>query len=256
MPEPGRDTLDIRTPEGVVFSIGLAGPVSRFLAWFIDVLCVTAVIQVFTTVLAGFAVISFDLAGAICIIAYVVVQTGYNATLEWFWRGQTVGKRLMRLRVMDAGGMKLRFSQVALRNLLRPVDSLPILYEVGGIALLTSRRRQRLGDMVSGTVVVRLPAAILPDTHRLFPDRYNSLRAYPHLEARLRRRLTHREASIAVDALLRRDEMESSARVALFSEMADHFKSVQPFPEEALFGLSDEQVVREMVSSLFADRPA
>ena len=45
--------------------------------------------------------------------------------------------------VMDAQGLRLAFSQIAVRNLLRVVDALPLLYMVGGLACLISSRAQR-----------------------------------------------------------------------------------------------------------------
>ena len=69
-------------------------------------------------------------------ILYFVVWIGYGILFEWFWRGQTPGKRLFRLRVMDVNGLRLQFHQILMRNLLRAVDSLPACYLVGGLACL------------------------------------------------------------------------------------------------------------------------
>ena len=76
---------------------------------------------------------------------------------EWYWRGQTVGKRVLKLRVMDEQALRLEFSQIVVRNLLRFVDFLPGLYLVGGTACVLSRRFQRLGDLAANTIVVRNP---------------------------------------------------------------------------------------------------
>ena len=51
-----------------------------------------------------------------------VMSIGYAIVLEWRWRGQTIGKRLLGLRVMDVQGLRLQSAQIALRNLLRVVD--------------------------------------------------------------------------------------------------------------------------------------
>ena len=53
------------------------------------------------------------------------ISVGYAIFTEWFWRGQTVGKRLLRLRVIEEQGLRLQFSQIVTRNLLRFVDMLP-----------------------------------------------------------------------------------------------------------------------------------
>ncbi len=58
------------------------------------------------------------------------------------------------MRVIKQGGYALRFFDTLLRNLLRVVDFLPLLYGVGLVSLLLSRDSQRLGDLVAGTLVV------------------------------------------------------------------------------------------------------
>src|SRR5690348_16456681 len=118
-------TLKIRTPEGIVFSQLLAGPVTRFFAWFIDQLCIQVLISVLGTVVSLIEVVSFEFAIAFLVIGWFVVGIGYGIFFEWTWRGQTIGKRLFRLRVVDVVGMRLQFNQIVVRNLLRFVDELP-----------------------------------------------------------------------------------------------------------------------------------
>jgi uncharacterized RDD family membrane protein YckC len=68
--------------------------------------------------------------------------------------GQTLGKRLMRLRVVRADGSDAGMREVAVRTVLRVVDGIG-LYLVGLVVMLVSgKRRQRLGDMAGGTIVV------------------------------------------------------------------------------------------------------
>jgi uncharacterized RDD family membrane protein YckC len=249
------NTLVIRTPEGITFSLLLAGPVTRFLAWAVDVGCVIVLAMAAGMGLGLLAAVSADLARALGLLAYFVIQIGYRITAEWLWRGQTLGKWLLRLRVMDAHGLKLRFSQIVIRNLLRFIDMLPAFYVVGGAATLLTRRSQRLGDIAANTVVVRNPAIEQPDLSQISGGKYNSFRAYPHLEARLRQRISPVEARLAIDALVRRDELEDSARIELFAEIARHFRNVVEFPPEAIEGLTDEQYVRNVAETLFR-RPA
>jgi uncharacterized RDD family membrane protein YckC len=245
------NTLLIRTPEGVVFSQTLAGPVTRFLAWLVDALILWAVLMVISLLTIFTALITPDFAGALQALAYFGVSVGYGMLCEWFWRGQTLGKRVMRLRVVDASGLRLQFSQVAIRNLLRVVDMLPFLYTVGGAATLLTRKAQRLGDLAANTVVIRIPRLSEPDLEQLGADKYNSLRNYPHLCARLRQRVTPAEASTALQAVARRDEFEPAARVQLFAELAEHFRGKVDFPAEAAEGVADERYVRNVVDVLY-----
>jgi len=247
-------TLVIRTPEGIAFSLPLACPVTRCLAWFIDIACIMGLMTLVGVFLGLAKLISLDFGRALAIVGYFVVQVGYGMACEWLWRGQTVGKRLLRLRVMDAQGLHLQFNQVALRNLLRFVDCLPAFYMVGGLVSLLNPRAQRLGDLVANTIVVRNLKRPEPDVDQLMAGKYNSLRDYPHLEARLRQRVSPREAAVALQALLRRDQLDLQARLDLFEQLASHFRSVVVFPVEACEGIAAEQYVRNVVDVLFRPR--
>src|SRR5436309_3134558 len=249
-------TLLIKTPEGIEFSLLLAGPVTRFLAWAVDMACIAAMSSVAGWLLGLLGLVSVDFARALVVLAYFVIQIGYGIVMEWFWRGQTIGKRLLRLRVMDAQGVRLQFSQIVIRNLLRFVDLLPAFYLVGGIACLISRRAQRLGDFAANTIVARNPKVKEPDLDQLLAGKYNSLRQYPHLSARLRQRVSPTEARVALQALLRRDELDAGARVELFEEIAAHFRSLVEFPPEATEGITDEQYARNVVDVLFRPQRA
>ncbi len=244
-------SLEIRTPEGVSFSLPLAGPVSRFFAWIVDATAIMACMTLISMLLSGFSAFSPGVHQALLIVLYFALSIGYAMALEWFWRGQTLGKRVLGLRVVDESGLRLQFSQVAVRNLLRFVDSIPVLYLVGGASCLVSRRWQRLGDYAASTVVVRVRPAPEYDLDQIASGKFNSFRDYPHLEARLRQRATAEESALALRALLRRETLTPEARVDLMRELAAHFKSMACFPEEATYGLTDEQYVRNVVDSLF-----
>ncbi len=248
---PRTNTLLIRTPEGVVFSQLLAGPMSRFLAWLIDLFVVIMLASMLGVVLALLHFISLGLAEAASLLIQFVLMIGYGIYCEWSWRGQTLGKRMMRLRVVDAQGLRLQFSQVVIRNLLRVVDMLPLFYLVGGVACVVSRRAQRLGDLAANTIVIRIPKVTEPNLDQLAAGKFNSLRGYPHLEARLRQRVSAQEAALALQALVRRDLLDPPARVELFAQLAEHFRAKVQFPPEATEGLTDEQYVRNIVESLY-----
>jgi uncharacterized RDD family membrane protein YckC len=246
--------LKIETPEGIQFSYALAGPISRCLAWVVDLIVIGIVLGVARKVVGIFALVSGDLASGLFIVCYFSISIGYGVLTEWAWRGQTIGKRIFRLRVMDVYGLRLQFHQILLRNLLRAVDSLPACYLVGGLCCFFSKRAQRLGDLAAGTVVVHHAQPEKPDLEQLLAGKFNSLRAYPHLAARLRQRVSPAEATLALQALLRREEFEPTARVNLFRSLAEHFRAAVPFPAEAVESLPDEQYVRNVVDVLFRAR--
>jgi hypothetical protein len=86
--------------------------------------------------------------------------------------GQTIGKRVFHVRVVSLDGRPITMRQAAIRNVLRFVDALPLLYASGMISMIRTGRakRQRIGDVVAGTVLVvdpggrplRTPRWLLP----------------------------------------------------------------------------------------------
>ena len=133
MTEARTSSVVIETPEGISFTLLLAGPVSRFLAWIIDFLAVIALDSALQRAVQVTGVLGADFAQAAGILGYFVLSTGYGIAFEWRLRGQTLGKRVLGLRVMDAQGLRLDFSQIVIRNLLRVIDLLPAFYMVGGL---------------------------------------------------------------------------------------------------------------------------
>jgi uncharacterized RDD family membrane protein YckC len=247
-------TLILRTPEGIVFSQLLAGPVTRFFAWFIDQLCIQGAMMLVGAIFSLLGMFNFNFAVAFAVLAYFVVSIGYGIFFEWTWRGQTVGKKLFRLRVTDAEGMRLQFNQIVVRNLLRFVDALPALYLVGGLTCWLNSKCQRLGDLAANTIVIHAPRMAEPDLDQLLAGKFNSLRQFPHLAARLRQHVSPTEADMALQALLRRDEFDPPARVELFGELAAHFRAKVEFPAEATDGVADEQYLRNVVDVIYRTR--
>jgi uncharacterized RDD family membrane protein YckC len=246
-----RDALKIRTPEGVEFSLPLAGPVSRMLALAIDMAMIGTLANVLRQLLAPLKIFGEDIEAAVNIVAYFVLTLAYGALTEWLWRGQTVGKRLLGLRVVDARGFRLEPSQVIVRNLMRFIDGLPLLYLVGGTACFFHRHHRRLGDIAAGTVVVRTSKFFAPNLDQVLGSKYNSLRDSRHLAARLRQKVSPAMAQVALDALVRRDALDPAARLAVFQELASHFRDLVPYPAETSEQLSDEQHVRNVAEIVF-----
>jgi uncharacterized RDD family membrane protein YckC len=243
--------IKIKTPEGIVFPIKMAGPVARFFAWAIDMGCILVINTVMFKFIALFQLFSQDIVMAARLFTYFIVSTLYFIASEWFMGGQSPGKKRMNLRVMDADGYKLAFSQIVLRNLMRAIDSLPLLYGLGGTLILFSAKGQRAGDFMAGTIVAWTPKLPKPDLSSLASGKFNSFNHYPHIIAKLRQKVSHAEAEIALQAVLRRDQFNADARLDLFKTMALQFKEKAGFPEVATEGLSDEQYIKNIVDVLF-----
>ena len=82
------------------------------------------------------------------IILLFLILTGYFAFFEWIWSGQTPGKRWLKLRVLREDGRPITFWESSVRNLLRTFDMMPApFYSIGLIAVFSTSRDQRVGDM-------------------------------------------------------------------------------------------------------------
>jgi uncharacterized RDD family membrane protein YckC len=151
-------SLQIDTPENVLLETPVAGPGSRSLAAMVDYLLVTVTILVLLWLISD---IPFDtpdngyLALAFVTLLVFAVFMFYHLIFEAIWNGQTPGKRLFKIRVVQANGMPLTATGLIVRNLVRLFDFLPAFYGIGIIVMFVSRQSQRLGDMAAGTLVVR-----------------------------------------------------------------------------------------------------
>ena len=173
---PVANTLSIRTPEGVTFSLTLAGPVSRFLAWVVDLCCIAVITESLRRILGGLGVVSADLAAAVTAVVFFVVSIGYGIACEWRWRGSNRRKAAASSSGDGSAGSAIaaksdRHSQpFAIRG-----HALPAFYLVGGLTCLINRQGQRLGDIAGNTVVAHTPDVGRPDLDQLSKGRFNSL---------------------------------------------------------------------------------
>jgi uncharacterized RDD family membrane protein YckC len=159
MSKPLVDTRTyIETPECVDLTFRVAGPGMRMGAFVLDFSIRIGIIYAVNVLLGLFIGLSGGLGTSlgmgVFLVLIFVIEWGYGSLFEGLWNGQTPGKRIFKLRVLKTGGYPIHFYDAAIRNLLRAADILPILYGFGLITMIATRRQQRLGDLVAGTMVV------------------------------------------------------------------------------------------------------
>jgi uncharacterized RDD family membrane protein YckC len=69
-------------------------------------------------------------------------------------QGQTPAKRWLNIKVVRDNGSTINYTTALIRNILRIIDALPIVYILGAILIAVSEKRQRLGDIVAKTQVI------------------------------------------------------------------------------------------------------
>jgi uncharacterized RDD family membrane protein YckC len=145
-------TAGVVTGEAVALDIRLAHWPSRLVAFVIDLFAEFASWIVVTLLLSRILEgADSDLAAAVVVVAFVCVFLGYPIAFETLWRGRTLGKAALGIRVVRDDGAPERFRHAFVRAVLMP-------FEFWGPALLTSiinKRAKRLGDLLAGTVVVQ-----------------------------------------------------------------------------------------------------
>lgn len=247
--------LTIATPEGVLFRLPLASPASRLYAMLFDVTIVMGTINALGVLVYWLFAKAPGFGFMVTTLAEFAISFAYSALLEGFWNGQTLGKRLFHLRVIDETGLPLRIEQAWVRNLMRVFDALPFAYLVGGISVLSSPLMQRFGDRVAGTLVVRQTPLTAPEEGYWTRQKYNSFSEYPTIAVHLRRAATPALAGLIQDALRRRNELAPYARREIYRELAKYLQTeISTFPDELVERLSDEQYLINASGVLFEDQ--
>jgi uncharacterized RDD family membrane protein YckC len=129
-----------------------AGVGVRAVAWIIDTVVFFLIAWAVAAATGGTTAGGFEISGAPAFAAFAI-WFGYLIAAEAV-AGTTLGKRIVGLRVVKADGSQMDWSASVIRNVLRIIDGL-FVYLVGAILVWRSPTRQRLGDRVADTYVVR-----------------------------------------------------------------------------------------------------
>lgn len=215
--------LTIDTPEQITLEYEIAGPGSRFMALFVDLMIqtVAGIVLMIAVLIAGVTLSSLFVAGtwtiALLVVFIFLLQWGYFAAFEIFWKGQTPGKRQTGIRVINETGREASVYEAIARNLLRAVDSLPGVYAVGAIVMFISPQHKRIGDYVAGTIVIhdRKPeddAIFFNTTSQEVEDGidYSSLKPS--------------DLQVIETFLQRRLDLEQEVRLRTSTRLAQHFR--------------------------------
>lgn len=141
-------SIDIKTAHNIVLTFGLASIGTRAAAFVLDGL-IMSLIYMAAILVAGPAM-GLE-------IAYVLVIVGvifYHLVQEVFFNGQSLGKRIMKIRVVALNGSNLDIKASIIRWAIRPVDFTFTIGALGIMSAYSSDQNQRLGDRLAGTTVI------------------------------------------------------------------------------------------------------
>lgn len=216
-----QNRLDVATAEAVSFSLEPAGLGTRTLAALIDTgwqLLVSLIIGVTQSLMMD--IMDWEFSSwtiAIMGLFTFLVWFAYFPFFEAIWAGQTPGKRRVHLRVVKVTGHPIGPVEAVLRGLLRIVDV--YVLAVGFYVTIFTKKSQRLGDLVAGTVVIREVPFELPETapesvpYQLPSSEVETIRKW-------RDRITPDEIDLIRRFLARRQELNPSQRNDIAYQLA------------------------------------
>lgn len=154
-------TIRITTSQNIDIDYELAGLGERIVASLIDYgifILVAILISI-----AGGSLQSQDIVLIVFLFVYAALYVFYDLACEVFMNGQSVGKKVMKIKVMSLDGSQPRFSQYLLRWLFRIIDFGVTAGAVALVVAAISDKVQRIGDMVAGTILIKTEARVKID---------------------------------------------------------------------------------------------
>ncbi|MCP4175684.1 MAG: RDD family protein [Fuerstiella sp.] len=154
--------VTVETPEGVDFQFMIAGPGKRGMSFIVDIMLKLGIIAACLLILSMMSALSFQVSGVgagILLVTWFAMSWLYGSCFEAFWNGQTPGKKYQNLRVVRTNGTPIGWFEAFGRNLLIVADGMLVLgplalNTVGLLSMASTRRMQRLGDLVFDTMVI------------------------------------------------------------------------------------------------------
>lgn len=148
----------------------------------------------------------------------VLIVFGYPAIMEAVWRGRTLGKAALGLRVMTREGAPIRFRHALIRSILFVVDGLLIGPTIGILCLVLTSDTVRVGDLVAGTIVIRERTGAATPTPTVFAPPYGYEQYAATLDVG---GLSAEDYELVRGFLLRARQLDPQARYSLSIDLAN-----------------------------------
>ena len=153
------NTIQINTTQNVNIQFKLAGLGERILAAILDILILIGYMYLMNTLANAIGLDKIeDRWSKVAVYGILMLPVFfYTLVTELFFGGQTVGKKIMKIRVIKIDGYRASFADYLVRWLFRIVDiwliTIPI---IGTFSIILSKSNQRIGGVSSGTAVISL----------------------------------------------------------------------------------------------------
>ena len=249
------DLLQIATPENVAFSFPIAGIGSRFIAALIDtgiIVSLQIIVAVFGLIVTGVwlsieenfsrtETLSAWIVGLSGLVSFAFLW-GYYIFFDLIWNGQSPGKRLTKLRVIRYDGNPISLVESAIRNLIRLIDFLPLIYGLGVVVMFIDRKSRRLGDLAAGTIVIR-------ENHSAYYPAVRQATFAPPLPDLPIERLTAEDIAL-IESFLKRSPSFSN-HAALGDQILQHVYQRFQLPPPELESIDRDRLLQSILASYY-----
>lgn len=243
-----KNDVMVLTPEHVQVLLPTAGLGSRFLAVIVDGIIVLFIFLIAYLVLLD--VVNPNYAFAIAAIIIFVLNFGYHIFFELKNNGQSPGKMVAGLRVVDDKGLPITFQQSFVRNIIRLLDNLPAFYGIGGIACLIDNHNRRFGDIAAGTIVICEKKKDYNFDQIARPRRFNVF-DNPRAKRLIRHRISLEEREFLLSLCLRAGQLNEKEKFDLMKDAGQYFSQKLEVEDR---NISGENIVLSLTAAIYSKK--
>ena len=213
-------TIRIATTQNIELEYELANVGERFLAWLIDLGIFLGYFFLISILSNFYSPRHFKNNHVLVVLLVILIISPfvfYNLLCEVWWNGQTAGKKVMKIKVVSLNGNQPTFGQYMLRWLFRLIDI--YLFEAlpAFICIIVSDKKQRIGDIVAGTAVIKTtPRTDLQQTLHVPTPEVNYQVSFPEIV-----HLPDRDMQLVKEVIL---SVQQTGNMMLASKTAEKIK--------------------------------
>lgn len=155
------ETVKVNTSQHVTIDYPVAGVGERIAAYLLDfaLFFVIYLLAIFVFAFSGLAGNFNNTFFVVLVIIYGVCYVFYDFFCEVLFNGQSLGKKILKIRVVSIDGAQASLGQYFIRWIFRIIDFTFSANILGFISVAVSEKKQRIGDIIAGTTMIKTQAA-------------------------------------------------------------------------------------------------
>lgn len=214
--------IEIITTQNVVLQYELASLQDRALAFLLDIVFLVIFLSILSAPLSAI-MMSSDTGEIITSFILICIFIFYSLALEIFNKGQSIGKKVMKIQVIKLVGGRATFSDYAARWAFRLIDIYFSLGAIASILIISSSKAQRIGDIIANTAVVKTIPKMNIDLHDLLSIHQTSKYIPKYQQAR---KLQEQDALLIKSALERYRRFGNESHKEAIALLSQHIQEI------------------------------